>query len=88
MGNLGKWRTRATSIHQRCDPGIHAPQVGMDAIAREPFEHVGVEINQAWRDDRSSHLQDTRGFFAGDCRRDLHNGAILDGDIVDSVEAD
>ena len=58
----------------------------MHAVAGKPFEHVGMQVDQPWRDDLASHFMDATGLFAGNGRRNTRNFAILDGNIVDAME--
>src|SRR5712691_1756790 len=48
--------------------------------------HVGVDVDEAGRDDLSRHVDRPRGFGARDARRDAGDRATLNGDVLDPVE--
>src|SRR5262245_3505118 len=78
----------AARIDDGGDPGVHTSQVGMHTVAIETFEDMGMEIYQARRDDRPRHLQNAGGLLTSYRWRDVRNRAILNRDIIDSVEID
>ncbi|MEE8304314.1 MAG: hypothetical protein V3S24_17995 [Candidatus Tectomicrobia bacterium] len=78
----------AAGIHDGGHPGMHAAQIGVDAVADEAAVDVRMQINQTRRDDFSRHVDDLRGFLAGDIRCGAGNLAILYGNIVDAIEVD
>src|SRR5262249_51863720 len=93
LGDDMPWEAReggasgTASIHQRGHAGIDAPQVRMHTVAVKTLEHVGVQVNQARRDDLAGHFMHASGLFTGNSRRNLRNVAILDGNIVDAMQA-
>jgi hypothetical protein len=60
----------------------------MHTVTGKPLEHVSVQVNQARRDDLARHFMHATGLFTGNGRRNMRNLAILDGNIVDAVQAD
>ena len=93
LGDDMPWEARkggasgTASIHQRGHAGIDAPQVRMHTVAVKTLEHVGMQVNQARRDDLARHFMHATGLFTGNGRRNTRNLAILDGNIVDAVQA-
>jgi len=59
----------------------------MNAVAGDALEDVGVQINQAGRDDLARHLDDPARLGRGDARRNARNHAALDRDVLNPVEA-
>jgi hypothetical protein len=59
----------------------------MHAVARKTLEHVGMQVNQTRCDNLARHFMDAASFLAGDGGCNTRNLAILDGNIVDSVQA-
>jgi hypothetical protein len=49
--------------------------------------NVGVQVNQARRDDLVRYFMHPSRLFAGNGRCNTRNLAILDGNIVDAVQA-
>src|SRR5208283_192761 len=71
-------RSRAACVDQRCHPRIDAADIGINAEARESFEDVGMQIDEARRDDGTGNIDDASRFFTRNRRRDPRNLASLD----------
>src|SRR5262249_25810812 len=80
-------RPRAARVDDGRHPGVDAAQIGMDAVAGDALEHVGVQVDQARGDDLARHLDDAAGLGRRDIARDARNGPALHGDVLNTVEA-
>src|SRR5207249_3899749 len=79
-------RARASGVDDRRDSGMHAGQVGVDAGPVDPLEDVGVEVDQAGRDELAAHFEGPRRLGGGDLRRDARDDAVLHRDVENPVE--
>ncbi len=79
-------RARAPRVDDGGDAGEHAGQVGIDAGPVHALEDVGVEIDEAGRDDLPANLHDARGLGGGDVGRDARDPSVLHGDVMEPVQ--
>src|SRR5262249_15237578 len=78
--------TRAAGIDDGGDAGLDAPEIGVDAVPREPVEDVRVEVDQTGSDEPTTHRDGPRGLCDGNVRPDARDDSVLDSDIQDAVE--
>ena len=79
-------RPRAAGVDDGGDPGVHAAEIGVDAVPGEALEDVGVKVDQARGDDLPGHRDRPRRLGAGDVGGDARDHAVLHGDVEDPVE--
>src|SRR5712692_4107562 len=78
--------SRTARIDDRCHARVYASHVRMNAESRAGFDDMGVQIDQARRDDRARHLDDAPRLLARDRRRDMRYLTLLDRDVIITVE--
>jgi hypothetical protein len=79
-------RARAARVHDGGDAREHAAQVRVHPGAIDSFEHVGVEIDEAGRDELAADLDDPRRLARRDVGRDARDLAVLHRDVLHTVE--
>ena len=79
-------RARAARVDDGGDAGVDAAEVGIDAGAVDALEDVGVQVDQAGRDDLTADLDDARGLGRRDAWRDPRDHAVLHRHVERAVE--
>jgi hypothetical protein len=79
--------SRTARINDRRDARVYSTHVRIDAESRARFENVRVQIDHSGRDDRARRLYDAPCLLARYRLCYMRNLAILDRDVVDTVQA-
>ena len=79
-------RARAPRVDDGRHPGEDTAEIGIDAGAVDALEHMGVQVDQAGRDDLATHRDGAGRLRRRDVRRDARDLPALDRNVVHPVE--